>query len=343
MLRRALAPAVLFAAVVLVLVSPFSRAEDRSRRDDDEPVGGSRQIESGQPVASIHATVERMDRFRQAHPHAAHGSTHGGTAIKELSYHGGLGGNGVETAPKIYLVFWGSQWINGDPNGEAVLLEAFYNGVGGSSWAHSVTQYCQGVRSGTVFCNGAGTAAGDPLNLLAAYWYDNTGAAPRHPTQSQLAAEAARAAAHFGKTSGASNTNVQYVVATAHGNNASGFGTQYCAWHSSARSSYGTLAYTNLPYITDAGTSCGANFNGLGPSAGVTIVAGHEMTETITDPFPNTGWLDPNGAENADKCVWISSGQGAAAAITLSTGTFAVQSLWSNGFNNDVGGCVLSY
>ena len=27
-----------------------------------------------------------------------------------LSYRGGVGGIGVETAPKVYLVLWGSQW-----------------------------------------------------------------------------------------------------------------------------------------------------------------------------------------------------------------------------------------
>jgi serine protease len=103
------------------------------------------------------------------------------------------------------------------------------------------------------------------------------------------------------------------------------------------------VAYTNLPYITDAGASCGANFNGLGPKAGVTIVEGHEFAETETDPFPSSGWLDSRGAENGDKCAWISSGQGASANVTLSTGTFPVQSLWSNAFNGGSGGCVQSY
>jgi len=37
------------------------------------------------------------------------------------------------------------------------------------------------------------------------------------------------------------------------------------------------------------------------------------------------------------------SGQGASANTTLSTGTFPVQSLWSNAFNSAKGGCVLSY
>jgi hypothetical protein len=241
------------------------------------------------------------------------------------------------------LVFWGSQWDNNDPSGETSILESFYSGVGGSSWLNSVTQYCQGLAGGTFFCNGAGTAAGNQTGMLAGVWADNASAAPSRPRQSQLAAEAVRAAQHFGNTTVASNATVQYVIATATKNNSNGFGTQYCAWHSSTSSSVGNVAYTNLPYITDAGASCGANFNGMGPAAGITIVAGHEMAETITDQFPSTGWLDSQGAENGDKCAWISSGQGAAANITLSTSTFAVQSLWSNVFNSDAGGCVLSY
>jgi serine protease len=161
--------------------------------------------------------------------------------------------------------------------------------------------------------------------------------------QSQLAAEAVRAAQHFSNTAGSSNASAQYVIATATGNNSSGFGRQYCAWHSSTSSSYGNIAYTNLPYITDAGASCGADFNGLGPDAGITIVSGHEMAETITDQFPSTGWTDSSGSEIGDKCAWISSGQGASADVKLSTGTFPLQSLWSNAFNKGAGGCVLSY
>ena len=75
-----------------------------------------------------------------------------------------------------------------------------------------------------------------------------------------------------------------------------------------------------MPYITDAGASCGANFNGLGAKAGITIVGGHEFAETETDIFPNGGWLDGSGAENGDKCAWISSGQGASANVTMSGG-----------------------
>jgi hypothetical protein len=326
----------------LLMLGPLSRAQQPNQPMVFEGTpGGWRILEEGQPPAMIHATVDDMRRFREAHPNARPGNVgpHGSSS-PELSYHGGTGGIGVETAPAIYLVFWGSQWNNNDPSGEVTILQNFYNGVGGNSWLNSVTQYCQGVASGTIFCNGSGTPAGNPTAILAGIWYDTGSAAPSKPHQSQLAAEAVRAAQWFGP---ASNASVQYVIATAHGYNASGFGTQYCAWHSSTSSSSGNIAFTNLPYITDAGASCGANFNGLGPTAGITIVAGHEMGETITDQFPSTGWLDGNGEENGDKCAWISSGQGAAANISLLTGTFAVQSLWSNASNNDAGGCVLSY
>ncbi|HYK59117.1 MAG TPA: hypothetical protein VEV85_06760 [Bryobacteraceae bacterium] len=331
-----------------VLVSPLSHAQEPEKEPQRPMVyegapGGWRILEEGQPPAMIHATVEDMKRFREANGYAHHSGQAG--AQSELNYHGGIGGIGVETAPKIFLVLWGSQWSN-DPSGEATILENFYGGAGGSSWLNSVTQYCQGVASGTVFCNGAGQAAGNPSSIFASanVWRDNGSAAPRRPTQSQLAAEAVRAAQHFGNTTGASNSSVQYVIATASGNNSRGFGSQYCAYHSATSSTVGNVAYTNLPYITDAGASCGANFNGLGPKAGITIVSGHEMAETLTDQFPNGGWLDSSGGENGDKCAWISSGQGASADVTFPNGSsFPVQSLWSNAFNNNSGGCVLSF
>jgi serine protease len=296
--------------------------------------------------AVIHPTVEhviaRNEAARVTIGVERHGG--GGGGGTNLSYHGGVGGVGVETngGARVYLVYWGSQWAS-DPSGEAAIQQSFFSHVGGSSWNASVTQYCEGVASGTVFCNGAGTAATNPSRVLAGVWYDNASAAPSRPSQSQLASEAVRAASHFGNTAAGSNDSVQYVINTASGNNSRGFGTQYCAYHSSTSSSFGNIAYTNMPYITDAGGSCGAGFNGLGPNAGITIVGGHEFAETESDQFPNGGWLDGSGAENGDKCAWISSGQGASASVDMSGASFPVQSLWSNAFNGGAGGCVLSY
>ncbi|HKF46022.1 MAG TPA: hypothetical protein VKB38_01605 [Terracidiphilus sp.] len=333
-----------FAAPVLgcILAASFAVLHAQAPKMDFQGnPGGVRYLEEGQPPAVVHPTVEAMSAARAEW--AQHGVTEQASTTNQLYYHGGVGGIGVETAPRVYLVLWGAQWNNNDPSGEAQILENFYTGVGSSSWNNSVTQYCQGVASGTFFCSG-GQHAGNPSGMFAGVWADSAGNAPNRPSQSQLAGEAVRAAQHFGNTTSSSNASVQYVIATSHGHNASGFGTQYCAWHSSANSSFGNVAYTNLPYITDAGASCGANFNGLGAKAGITIVGGHEMAETETDQFPNGGWLDSSGSENGDKCAWISSGQGASAKVTFPNGSsFPVQSLWSNAFNSDSGGCVLSY
>jgi hypothetical protein len=264
-----------------------------------------------------------------------------------LSYRGGA----VQTSPAVYLVFWGSQWVNNDPAGVAPRVQSFLSGLYGGSeaWSTSTTQYCQGVASGSTNCNAATSAnrishpASSPLVGVLS---DTTVTAPAHPKQSDLANEAVRAAGIFRSQQGSAfNPMGQFVIATAHNNNATGFGSSYCAWHSSTSSVYGNLAYTNLPYMPDAGASCGANFvNGSnGALDGVTIVEGHEYAETVTDPFPNSGWLDANGAENGDKCAWISSGQGASANVTTGNGTYPVQSLWSNNFNGGAGGCVISY
>jgi serine protease len=283
-----------------------------------------------------------------AHVMKVKGTCHhncGGGGGNNLNYHGGVGGVGVETgADKVYLIYWGSQWNSNDPSGEAAVQQSFFNHVGGSSWNNSVTQYCEGVATGSTAtpCTGTG-AATNPNGVLGGVWFDNASAAPSRPTQSQLAGEAVAAASHFGNTTAASNTTVQYVVNTATGNSSSGFGTQYCAYHSSVSSSVGNVAWTNMPYITDAGASCGANFNGLGANAGITIVGGHEFGETETDIYPSGGWLDGAGAENGDKCAWIQSGQGASASVSMGGASFPVQSLWSNAFNSNAGGCVLSY
>jgi serine protease len=263
----------------------------------------------------------------------------------------------------VFIVYWGSQWgnvtastpyltLSNDSASVAPYQQQFLAGLYGpvDKWSTSTTQYCQGVPSGTTNCGSAGAHVGHPTATpLLGAWADNGAAAPSQPTQSQLAQEAVKAANQAGILGYSFNPLTdQVIVSTFSHNNSSGFGTQYCAWHSSISFTYGgvpySVAYTNLPYITDGGASCGANFNGLGPKAGITIIEGHELAETITDQFPNSGWLDGSGNENGDKCAWIGSGnQGAAADITLPTGTYPVQSLWSNAFNGKLGGCVLSY
>ncbi len=290
--------------------------------------------------------------FATASPAGAAPGTHSMTgrhatpAARAAGTHLSYGGGAIVTSPRVFIVYWGSQWgttsITNDPSGEAALQLSFFQHMygAGDTWSTSTTQYCQGVAVGTTQCGASGTHVGHPAsNPVGGTWLDSASASPARPTQSQLATEARRTATHFG----VSGINVQIIVDTAHGVVPSGFGTQYCAWHSITSG----IPYTNMPYVTDVGASCGANFvppsgGVVGSKEGITIVGGHEYGETVTDPTAGTGWLAA-GAENGDLCAWISSGQGASTVVAINGVNYAVQSLYSNNFSGNAGGCVNFY
>jgi hypothetical protein len=239
------------------------------------------------------------------------------------------GGGPIQKAPKVYLTVWG---FNGsDPSGEQARLTNFFTGVGGSSWANIQTQYHGTSAQGNIT---------NPTGQLGGVWVDNSSKPLAVIQDSQIAAEAVKAEQHFGYS-----PDADYFVLTPPGTGTVGFKVQYCAWHSMTSDGSKQVAFTNLPYITDAGSSCGANFvnsGSAGATDGITIVGGHEYAEAVTDPDVSTGWIDASGNENGDKCAWISSGSGASRNITLSSGSFPVQTLYSNAASA-VGACVISY
>jgi serine protease len=273
----------------------------------------------------------------------------------QLVFGGGSSGRGVQRHPSVYLVFWGSQWNHDDPY--AAYEQRFFRGLygRGDDWTTVASQYCDSVKTGTLSCPTRAPHIGRPFGggVLKGVWFDDTTFAM--PTDlwllgggavDSVAGEAVRAAQHFGNTTASENTDVQYVINEPSGYDSLGFGF-YCAYHSTVSSNFGTLVYTDLPYQNDAGNSglsCGQNAVNPGAAGrydGVSIVAGHEFIEALTDPFPDTGWVDGGGAETGDKCQWIRSGTGKMANLRLSTGTFAVQSTWSDVANNGHGGCVV--
>jgi serine protease len=251
-----------------------------------------------------------------------------------LLYNGGP----VQHSPHVYLLLWGPNWSS-DP-GQVASAQYMINLFGGlgaqpqDNWSTTTSQYGDGsgfpTFTGTVF-QGA---------------FQDTTTPPSGTTQSQFAAEADA----FTSALGISDVNnAQIIVATQSGTFPECFdgvncqpGDQpYCAWHSSS-----SEPYTNLPYILDAGANCGEDFvNSNGTYDGLSIVGGHEYAESVTDPYPPSGWVDPNdnvsGGEIGDKCAWAGQLWGSndpIGNVTLSSGTFAMQSLWSNKAN----GCVMS-
>jgi hypothetical protein len=296
-------------------------------------------------------------------------------SANDMNYQGGISGVGVTTGKEqVYLVFWGSQWGSSSTNGNGDLtfandsegfapyLQEYMKGLGtnNETWDGVATQYCQGVPIATQICPTSNTqhVAYPTGGALAGVWADTSAASPQAATGHQLGVEAVNAATHFGNLTQASNRNTQYVIVSAHGTDPDDYQQNgFCAWHDytgdssldgggAVPSPDGLLAFTNLPYLTDLGYSCGQNFVNPGSAGtldGVSIVEGHEYTETITDQYPAGGWIDASGEEIGDKCAWINSGPGQAIDLALATGSFAVQSMWANDDNADAGGCESSH
>lgn len=226
------------------------------------------------------------------------------------------GGGPVENTPRVYLVFWGSQW-DSDANGVQSYLTSFFSGVGDSSdhWSTIMSQYTDGNGNGPRF----GTS------VLGGTWVDDGSAAPGNASQSDISNEANNGAAHFG----VSGPDSDIFVVSPSGTSPDGFpNSGFCAWHDWN----GNVAFTNMPYVLDAGSSCGAN-SVQNQLDGFSIVGGHEYAEAVTDPQPPSGWVASDGEENGDLCAWQNL-----SALGLDTGSFAVQPTWSN----SAGGCASS-
>jgi serine protease len=270
-----------------------------------------------------------------------------------------------------------------DPDGAGKYTADFLQQVGGTDWAKVSTQYYESDGSG------AQTHISNDSNLLAGIWVDNTdpntlpqtnssNAAGATNTLTVLGQEAQAAAEHFGIT-GLADANI-VIVQPPGLSDPNALSQGYCAFHDYVWPGVESgvynglqegISYTNIPYqlaINSGGTNvCGENAVNSGAQGkldGFSIVLGHEIEETITDPGAEDvvgggtspshlgGWYDTLDAnENGDKCAWVgldvATGQGtepipgALGDIKGNAGeTFAVQSLWSNAANAGTGYCA---
>jgi hypothetical protein len=233
-------------------------------------------------AAPLHGTphyARTLDRASHAAPQF----------FTDVPYQGGT----VIVAPKMYLIFWGYKTY-GDHHHLQRLLESYTRHMGGSSHNNIETQYYE--ESGTVK-----TYIANSANQYGGSWNDES-AVPKTPTDANVAAEALHGVTHFGY-----DPNGLYVVMTPHGRSEVGFGTLFCSYHSYTQQQKNLVPYSNLPYMPDAGKACGANAikppaDESGADEGMTIYAGHEYGEAITDPKSFTAWWGEIG-EIADPCT----------------------------------------
>jgi serine protease len=313
------------------------------------------------PASAAGGTVDHFSTAARSHGYPptasrrqAPGTQHSAAALGTVLAYGG--GPVVTSRPRVYIVFWGTQWgtsstdsngnarFSNDSAGAAGQVQQMIKSLGGAgdAWSQIVTQYCQGVRLGSTSCPPSAAHVPYPTGgrVLAGVWYDNHAPAPSAASEPQIGTEAVTAAGHFGNTTATSNQAAQYVIFSPKGTNPDNYKTNgFCAWHDynvdlGVSSPYGAIALTNLPYLLDVGTSCGQNaVNGgsAGILDGFTIVEGGEYAETLTDPQPASGWTDARsgGGEIADLCGWTV----AAVNVTMGYGTYAMPRLWSNATN----------
>jgi serine protease len=276
-----------------------------------------------------------------------------------------------------------------DPDGAGKYMANFVYQLGGTQWAGTQTQYYETVA------DPAGSSYNEhihnPTDQLGGIWVDNTdpitglpktsSSNPAGPTNTytDLAAEAQRAVAHFHITDLA-NANI-VIAQPANYSDPNAVSTGYCAFHDYTQKGvesgiYNTvqpgISYTNMPYALSVNSNganvCGENAVNAGAAGkldGFSIVLGHEIEETVTDPGAEEiigsglsaaylgGWYDAADAnENGDKCAWVgenlATGQqpvlpvpGAMGDIKGNGGqTFSVQALWSNEAGEGVGWCA---
>ena len=131
---------------------------------------------------------------------------------------------------------------------------------------------------------------------------------------------------------------VYFVLTSKDVTASSGFGTQYCGWHS-----YVTIAGTDIKYsfvgdaTSKAPVACWAQSvspNGNAGADGMASVIVHELEEATTDP-KFTAWYDSLGYENSDKCSWTFGTttvlpNKAKYNVTLGTKNYLIQQNWVN-------------
>ncbi len=242
-------------------------------------------------------------------------------------------GGAVQHTPHVYLLLWGPNWTT-DPNQEAsaTYLENFFSGLG------------DGRRTTTGPRSPPSTRT-PPARPRSPGWFSRArSTTPACRTRNTSLVQIGAEADTFAQNQGITDLN----DARDHRGHPVGHLPAGLRREPPAPAAPATTAATTVRPTSRSSTcrtsptrarACGEDFVNptTGTNDGFSIIGGALYAGTITDPF-GTAWFDTaTGGEIGDQCAGIPAGSpGGAFNQTLSTGTFAMEDLWSNA----AGGCA---
>jgi hypothetical protein len=232
---------------------------------------------------------------------ANHGGGHGGHVVN-LTWHNGPVMHGTTVIP----VFWGTAWSSSTFTGDKQTgLNSLYDGIGGSSYAHTNSEYTDAAG------NVDTTSISHGLDAT-----DTTATPSGAPSTAQVLAEVAKV------TNNKPKAGAYYPVYSDQPRGNAG----YCAWHS-AGTIGGTPVEFGFFFNLDGDPGCDPGDSGTKHTQGLAALAnvsGHELSEMLTDPQLDA-WYDQQGQENADKCAWTFNRN-----VTIGGQSWKIQGNWSN-------------
>lgn len=275
-------------------------------------------------------------------------------------------GGAVIGLPEVDLIFWGSWWKSNDSRATGAIAEltSLFSGLGTSAWANTVTQYCAPQPAGVIAPEPNAKYQTDSMLDNAII---DPSDPPANPSEQDFTDEAAKEAYwDFG------GHQVPMIITPPGVSPAYDVANGGCAHHHWGSEPTSVLpvinyyAWAEVPYELASSANCQPKMGkkSIGTSGALSMLAGHEWAETVTDPFGTAnlgswfsdGWTaqTPSGSiEIGDLCQPIANVDGVPQedvtghiqspfSLPLSTGTFVMQTLWSNeaGPASQQGRCV---
>lgn len=225
-------------------------------------------------------------------------------ASKLITYHGGP----VMTSVSKVVVIWYGNWNQTNstdtPAGQQLIRDALY---GLSVTPDGTFTNYSGITTGRsstlgLFTQSGGQSVSQISSATITEFTQATSA-----TYGNKKLTDAKVLSLVKAYAGTPDPNAIYLVLSSSDiDETSGFGSQYCGWHTFSTVSNVVTKYAFIGNPSRYMSACAAQTVSPNGNAGVDAmisVIAHELAEAATDPKLNA-WYDRSGNENADICAW---------------------------------------